>query len=375
MNKKNLREKYTAIFLLHALGDTIGFKNLEWEFNYFSENIDYRATLEIVFDFISLGGYSGIDLKGWYVSDDTLLHMAIGEALLEVDLNKDDKLDEESIEKIRLIMEKRVLEMKEDENKEIFRGIGKSTLAGILNKKIDIEFTGSNGAAMRTLCIGAVFHKEKDLDKLIEYSIKSSKITHKIPLGFLGGLSVAYFVSLALNNEPIENWVKKLIKLVSSQKIKDYIDTDNVDMSSDYNHFLSLWNKYYELRFKNDKPVYSPSNKNLVYRTKFFYDFKINYEYQLGVISKREEYQHIGGTGVSCVLMAYDALLDSGDSWEKLIYYAMLHVGDSDTVGAVAGGLFGALYGMNNIPEHMLKYLEKKKELEKIAEDLYDKFN
>lgn len=375
MNKKNLREKYTAIFLLHALGDTIGFKNLEWEFNYFNENIDYRTTMEIVFDFISLGGYSNINLKGWLVSDDTLLHMAIAEALLEVDLNKDDKLDDDSIEKIRLIMMKKIDEMKEEEHKDIIRGIGKASIAGIMKKKINIDFTGGNGAAMRTLCIGAAFHKEKDLDKLIEYSIKSSKITHKIPLGFLGGLSVAYFISLALNKEPIENWPKKLIKLVLSPKVKEYIDMDDIKMVSDYNHFISLWNKYYELRFLDGKPLYTPSNKNLVYRTKFFYDFKINYEYRFEKTSIKQEYESIGSTGVSCVLMAYDALLDSGDNWEKLIYYSMLHVGDSDTVGAVAGGLFGALYGIDNIPVHMLKYLEKKKELEKLAEELYDKFN
>lgn len=61
-------DKIKATFLLHALGDTIGFKNGEWEFNYFNKNADYRTTLEIVFDFISLGGITGIDLKEWTVS-------------------------------------------------------------------------------------------------------------------------------------------------------------------------------------------------------------------------------------------------------------------------------------------------------------------
>lgn len=82
----------------------------------------------------------------------------------------------------------------------------------------------------------------------------------------------------------------------------------------------------------------------------------------------------IGGSGVTGTLMAYDALLDSGDNWEKLIYYSMLHVGDSDTVGAIAGGLYGAMYGIDKVPENLLRDLEKKKELIDISEKIYKKF-
>ena len=72
------------------------------------------------------------------------------------------------------------------------------------------------------------------------------------------------------------------------------------------------------------------------------------------------------------MIMAYDALLDAKDSWEKLVYYSMLHVGDSDTVGAIAGGIFGAMYGFKNVPENMLEYIEKKEELIKLAEEIFE---
>jgi ADP-ribosylglycohydrolase len=74
------------------------------------------------------------------------------------------------------------------------------------------------------------------------------------------------------------------------------------------------------------------------------------------------------------MIMAYDAVLDCDGKWEKLIVYAILHSGDSDTIGAVAGGLYGAVYGMGDVPLHMLEHLERKKEIEKLARDIYKKY-
>ena len=73
--------------------------------------------------------------------------------------------------------------------------------------------------------------------------------------------------------------------------------------------------------------------------------------------------------------MSYDALLDARDNWEKLIYYSMLHVGDSDTVGAIAGGLYGALYGFKNVPDNLLAHIEQKNILYEISEKIFNKFN
>jgi len=49
----------------------------------------------------------------------------------------------------------------------------------------------------------------------------------------------------------------------------------------------------------------------------------------------------------------------------------MLHGGDSDTVGAIAGGFYGAVYGMGDVSENLLKYLEMKKELIEISEKIH----
>lgn len=83
----------------------------------------------------------------------------------------------------------------------------------------------------------------------------------------------------------------------------------------------------------------------------------------------------IGASGLSVMIMAYDSLLDCDGKWEKLVFYAILNPGDSDTVGAIAGGLYGAVYGFGDVPENMLKYLEDKDTLIKLGKELHVRFN
>jgi ADP-ribosylarginine hydrolase len=398
-DKKSLKEKFYAIMFLHSVGDTIGFKNGEWEFNYLTNDVTYKTTLEIVFQFISLGGYSSINLDGWNVSDDTLFHYATANALLE--LNQDDininnnKINENFIKiykkNLSSMLKKIEDDQKELEDKELtienlskykFRGIGKKTMESIRNFESNITpsfiLSGGNGCAMRSLCIGMIFHKPEDLDKLILTSVELGRLTHPSPIGYLGGFTSAYFVHLALNDVPIEKWPSLLIEIVDSKKISKFINNENYDEILAYRRFISLWKKYIELRFKNEKIIKTASHRNLIFRTKFFYDFKINYDVLNETDPNEKNYMSIvssiGDSGVTAMLMAYDALIDAENSWEKLIYYAMLHVGDSDTVGAIAGGLFGAIYGINKTPLRMIENIEYYDQLRNITKQLYKKF-
>ena len=85
--KIKLKKKIYFSILLHSVGDTIGFKNGDWEFfgrkNYKNLNKSnaFEHTLELVYEYISLGGYSGLDINGWLCSDDTLSHMALIKSL------------------------------------------------------------------------------------------------------------------------------------------------------------------------------------------------------------------------------------------------------------------------------------------------------
>lgn len=111
----------------------------------------------------------------------------------------------------------------------------------------------------------------------------------------------------------------------------------------------------------NGKPTKTKSHTNLIQRLMFYN-------------SIFENNGKMGSSGFSAVIVAYDCLLDSGDSWEKLVIYSMLNNFDSDTIGAIAGGLYGTMYGLDKIPEKNLQYLEFKDKLIKIGKLLFKKF-
>ncbi len=59
------------------------------------------------------------------------------------------------------------------------------------------------------------------------------------------------------------------------------------------------------------------------------------------------------------------------DNYKDLVLKAVNLGGDTDTIGAIAGGLAGAFYGLEEIPAEWLSALKKKSYLEKIAADFY----
>ncbi len=359
-------EKCESIFLLHALGDTIGFKNGIWEFNYNISVTDVRSTLEIISEFISLGGITRINLDGWLVSDDTLFNYEIAKFILHL---KNDNLEEKHILKLK----EEVIDMVNTQIElKIQREFGLMTSKAIKNWTETHDerhtqyniYSGGNGCAMRTLPIGIRFHRDKDLDKLIQCSIETSRTTHNSPVGFLGGLATAYFIKLAIDGIPIKKWIYLLIKLYESDKVKKYINKDDDSIYFDYRNSIKIWKKITEMFFSPDgEPLKLKSSMNLISRFKIFIDINK---------AMTEKDGWAGGNGQTSVIMAYIALLDCDGIWEKLVYYAMLHGGDSDTVGAIAGGLYGAVYNMHDVPENLLKNLEMKKELMEISKKIYE---
>jgi ADP-ribosylglycohydrolase len=364
-------DKYIGLFLLHALGDTLGFRNTEFDF--FNDNKELESPLaaisEFIFEFIDLGGVNGIDIKDWIISDDTLYHIAIAKSIL--------KFKGKFTEKFYIFTKRNMVKMHNiminEQEKGVQRYPSHTTSKYIekFTKHKDARFykydpaTGGNGAAMRNLCIGLAFHKSDQLDMLIEMSINLSKLTHNSPYGYLAGFTSAYFVSLAIQEIPINKWPFLLIELLQSEKIKKYININENDEFMDYVSYIRYWRKYIDTRFIDEKPIKIRSTSNMIFRIKYYVDNFIE--------NGRSKY--LGNSGFCAMIMAYDSVLDCDGKWEKIIFYAILHFGDSDTVGAIAGGLYGALYGIGDVPQNMICCIEKKKQLLKLGKLFHEKFS
>jgi ADP-ribosylglycohydrolase len=77
-----------------------------------------------------------------------------------------------------------------------------------------------------------------------------------------------------------------------------------------------------------------------------------------------------GWTGDEALAIAIYAVLAT-DSLRDALLVAVNHSGDSDSTGAVAGNLGGALYGERGIPEEWLAQLELRSAITQVADDLH----
>lgn len=80
-------EKIEASIMFGSFLDTLGFKNGSWEFNYQIEitnlMVNTRVWNRMLHHFLVLGGPHQIDLTNWNASDDTLMILATGEAIID----------------------------------------------------------------------------------------------------------------------------------------------------------------------------------------------------------------------------------------------------------------------------------------------------
>lgn len=78
-----------------------------------------------------------------------------------------------------------------------------------------------------------------------------------------------------------------------------------------------------------------------------------------------------GSSGHDAPMIAYDALLGAGDSWEELAHRAFFHAGDSDSTATIAACWWGAMHGFRGVPASLYAHLEYRDRLEQVAKDLY----
>ena len=374
------KDRFNAIMTLHALGDTIGFRNGKYyiENNEFYNSHPLEYVNELIYDFIGLGGINGIDIKDWKLSECTLFHISVSHAMLSYKNVLDDKFISYFKQSLH-DMATDILDQKDSNKtpnpfdrfmtKHTYFSIGAFTSEHDARDRPYDDYAG-NASAMRNLVIGMCLHNDTKnrRDELIDLAIISSRLTNTNAHSYLAGLTGALFTALALENIPIKKWCYILIELLQSKKIKSFLSLDNTDEIYDYQHYIIFWQTYIDTRFdQNREPLKTRSSVNPLHRLRYYFEnFYKNYTH--GAI------RQVGESGFLCMIMAYDAVLDSDGRWEKLVVYAIFHCGDAPSVGSVAAGLYGAVYGFGDVPPYMLDNIEHRDMLTKYAEQLYIKF-
>eukprot|EP00918_Siedleckia_nematoides_P077101 GHVU01168535.1.p1 GENE.GHVU01168535.1~~GHVU01168535.1.p1 ORF type:complete len:243 (-),score=15.89 GHVU01168535.1:105-728(-) len=200
----------------------MGYNGGSWEFS--------RNGRAIHEDMKSKGGIDKISINfpDWIVSDDTVMHLATAEALLNKSGAGVDK------EKLYSEIAKHYIKCASD---MAGRGPGITCMGSIqhLRPKVaggyQIPFNarhGGCGAAMRAMCIGLRYNRPESLDDLIAVSVESGRMTHHHPTGFLGALAAALFTSYGIQDKPPREWGAGLISVLP--RAKQYIISEGRDV-------------------------------------------------------------------------------------------------------------------------------------------------
>lgn len=190
--------------LLAAAGDAMGYKNGSWQFNY-SSTLIHKEMMKITNDKGPLFLRLNLD---WRYSDDTVMHIATAQGLVQSNAKED----------VQIVSKKIAKEYKKCSKCMAGRAPGKTCMktlsiideeASNWNKIPYSQLKGGGcGASMRAACIG-LFYKS-DIQKLIAVTVETGRITHHNPVGYLGAVVSAYFTNLAVKGILPQVWVAKL---------------------------------------------------------------------------------------------------------------------------------------------------------------------
>jgi len=293
------------------------------------------------------------------VSDDTIMYMATYRVLNQKHITIDDFGKALRLEYLKVLP------------KMMNRDPGTTTLAslqileGIEWNQLPYNPTSiGSGTSMRTGCVGIFYPGRNNRKRLIALAIEASRITHNSAIGMLGGLVSALFTAYSIERVPVNHWPHKLLKLFKSMKIDNYLQKSRPKeypfFLRDKVIFIGKWEQYVNFRFSGLTPRLDiRMMQNPVKRI----------EYLAQNFSRIEKTFFPGGCADDSVIIAYDSLLESGSNLEKLIVYAILHPGDSDTVGCIAMSWFAGAYFTERIYDIVLPRIA---ELEDVVELLKD---
>lgn len=371
-------EKIHACLLLGIIGDKIGFENGNREFYLLDQIPKYDSSifkskinelsLFMLLEFIKNGGISGIDTNKLIYSDDSIMLLANTEVFLEKYKNLKGYLN---------FLVKRYI--KDFDNESVMRNKYKAgvhtmnTIRLLKNnnkwKNRDYEKNGGgSGGSMRSSIFGIIFDYKTKLKKLIKYSMYSCMITHMNGIAIIGSILNSLMTSYAIDNIDIEKWLFFGLNILKSNYIDEIIEKKFKHIYENYLKdkylYIDSIELYLEQNFQDEKYRNNILRElNPGDRIIYYYD---NFSYKESFFP--------GSNSKDSIIIAYDCLLMARDNYEKLIYYSMIHLGDSDTTGIIASGWYGAYYGFDEKHKFIYNNDEYYNITYKISSNVYSKF-
>ncbi|MBI4321230.1 MAG: ADP-ribosylglycohydrolase family protein [Chloroflexi bacterium] len=217
-----------------------------------------------------------------------------------------------------------------DEGIEAARGAGLASATACRRLYQGVPYTESGiysagcGAAMRAAPIGLLFHR--DLSRLKEAAIAQASLTHIDPRATAAAAAAAFAVAYCLNHEALYD-AEELLRQAG-----DFVRDINLDMADRIYAVATIRSLDYDSGFKHTG---------------------------------------VGGFALETVGAAYFAFVKNPFDFETTVVQAVNAGGDTDSIGAIAGAISGALNGREKIPARWLDALEKREHLERLGREIF----
>ncbi len=204
---------------------------------------------------------------------------------------------------------------------KLLRRIRKGEHWSIANQAVYVNGSLGNGGAMRAAPVG-LFYGAGDDKKLVQAVRSATLVTHAHPVGLDGAVVIGLTVALVCRDYPVQEIMKRL---------RLHIQT------MDMHNRLAIAERF----FHAEHPV-APK--------------QIAQELGNGIRAQD-----------SCVTACYIGLALRKAPFVDMLTYTREVGGDTDTIGAMAGAIWGAACGYQYLPEELLNQLEHRRYLEKLA--------
>lgn len=256
-----------------------------------------------------------------HFTDDTQMSIAIAEALI--------KSGEKDVETLMASVKDEFINWFHSPEND--RAPGKACLKGVANLEKGVHWSKSGvqdskgcGSAMRVAPIGFLY--QEDPEKLRQVAHATGICTHGHPTGDAASIGAAYLVKLALDGITPGDMIPALLSFTAG-------------ISGEFSNAIE---KIPQCLSWEDE------------------------ESALDFLGR-------GWVGEEAVALALYCFLRYPDHYARVVVRAANTNGDSDSIACIAGGISGAYLGIDAIPEHWVKRIEKSDDLGALAQRLADK--